>query len=233
MSESYNSKFSNGAPELKARTNFNFTSSSTGKKMFEWTVSLPGLEKPVVVEIKSYNNGGEIWFEAFSQSIKEKMRDTDIVRLKDAVESYLEERASLFTGIEWKDWLEVVVSGDNCDFSNSSYSSLGADLKINVRRLKRGVVPGTGRVVTISHGRVVDWPDPKSLATSGQATEGGIRIDAAEERSYVPETEENVAAVRMILSKMAELRSSIAGFLSQNEIERSLARGTVPALPGK
>ena len=232
MSGTYNSRFNSGSHEAGARTQFNFTTSSTGNKVFEWTVRIPGLAKEIPVEIKSFNDGTEIWFEASSSSIKEKIRDTDIARLRTSVETYIEERAFLFTGIDWKDWLEVVVSGDNSDFTDSPYSSLGADLKIEVRRLKRGVVPGSDRIVTIMNGAVTAWPEAKSISQTGD-TEGGIRLDEAKERSYVPETAENLAAINNIVGKMAELRMAVAGLLSQDGIERNLAAGLALALPSK
>ncbi len=212
--------------------NLNFSSSSTGKKVFDWQFAVAGKRDRVPVEVKAFNNGNDVWFEASCGLLIEKVRHTDINELKRQVHTILTSQITLLTNVEWEDWFEVVVKGDNSDFTDSKYSALGADLKIQVNRLKRGVDPATGRVLTVVNGAVTDFPNPARLTEDdGSTSMGGFRWRDVAERSYIPATEENRQAIDHILSRMQELRHSIADLLSQENIEESLVRDVLQALP--
>lgn len=237
MSKGYNSNFNNNWETEFVKVQLNFSAASTGKKVFEWMFSVAGKRDRIPVEVKAFNNGTDVWFEASGQYLPGGVKSTDINQLKQDVQVRLTEQVTLLTSIEWEDWYEVIVTGDNSDFNDSRHSALGADLKIQVNQLKRGVDPATGRAKTIINGSVTDFPEPSRLdddtdtKISGPLTGRFIRYRGQAERSYIPATEENRRAIDSILSRMEELRTSIAGLLSQDNIEDSLEQDVLKALP--
>ncbi|MCZ7860775.1 hypothetical protein O9X98_05095 [Agrobacterium salinitolerans] len=243
MSKGYNSNFNNNWGKEYVSINLNFSSASTGKKVFEWLFFVVGKRDRIPVEVKAFNNGNDVWFEASSQYLPGGVKSSDINELKKVVQDRLTAQVTLLTNIEWEDWYEVVVTGDNSDFDDSRYSALGSDLKIQVNQLKRGIDPATGRELTIINGAVTDFPTPSRLDDEPETITSGsfadtftdtfkVRIRGQAERSYIPATEENRRAIDSILSRMEELRTSIAGLLSQDNIEDSLEQDVLKALPG-
>ena len=231
MSKGYNSDFNSGSWTTKfVDVQLNFTNNSTGKKVFDWFFTVAGKRDRIPVEVKAFNNGSDVWFEASAPYVAEKVRSSDINDLKEEIFRKLTEQVTLLTNIEWADWYEIVVSGDNSDFTDSRHSSLGANLKIQVNKLKRGVDPETGRVLTIISGSVTDFPEPSSIDAPDE-TVSGYRTGSASEKSYIPATEENRAAIDDILSRMQTLRHSIADLLSQDKVEHSLVSDGLKALP--
>ncbi|MDW9481182.1 hypothetical protein GOB57_21285 [Sinorhizobium meliloti] len=237
MSKEYNSNFNNNWEREFVKVQLNFSSASTGKKVFEWFFSVAGKKDRIPVEVKAFNNGSDVWFEASGQYLPGGVKGTDINQLKRDVLICLTEQVTLLTSIEWEEWYEVIVTGDNSDFGDSRFSALGADLKIQVNQLKRGIDPATGRELTIINGAVTDFPKPSRLdddsdtKISGSSMGGGIRYRNQAERSYIPATEENRRAIDSILCRMEELRTSIADLLSQDNIEDSLVQDVLKALP--
>ncbi|MBY3155502.1 hypothetical protein HFO56_24555 [Rhizobium laguerreae] len=231
MNKGYNSNFNNKWSSEMVQVQLNFTNTSTGKKVFEWSFSVPGKRDRIPVEVKAFNNGSDVWFQANGPHLTGEIKSSDINQLKRAVLERLTEQVNLLTNVEWEDWFEVVVKGDNSDFTDSKHSALGADLKIQVNRLKRGVDPATGRVFTVINGSVTDFPAPKRLSDDASMI-GGYRSGDVAEISYIPATEENRRAVDNILSRMQELRTSIADLLSQENINESLVTDVLRALPG-
>lgn len=231
MSKGYNSNFNNHWGTEMVRTELNFTNASTGKKVFDWTFRIAGKSDHVPVEVKAYNNGTDVWFQATGPHLKGEIKNSDINELKRVVQERLNEQIDLLTNVEWEDWFEVVVTGDNSNFTDSRHSALGADLKVQVNRLKRGVNPATGRVMTVINGVVTDFPVSTRLSDGPQMA-SGYRVGSVAEKSYIPATDENRRAIDNILSRMQELRESIADFLSQDNISESLETDVLKALPG-
>jgi hypothetical protein len=231
MTKGYNSNFNNHWGTEMVRAELNFTNTSTGKKVFEWTFRIPSKRDRIPVEVKAYNNGSDVWFQATGPHLVGEIKSSDINELKRVVQECLTEQVDLLTNLDWEDWFEVVVTGDNSNFTDSKYSALGADLKVQVNRLKRAVDPETGRVLTVINGSVTDFPEATRLS-DGAPTHSGFRIGNVAEKSYIPATDENRRAIDNILSRMQELRESIADFLSQDNITESLEKDVLKALPG-
>jgi hypothetical protein len=231
MSKEYNPNFNNHWGTEMVRTELNFTNGSSGKKVFEWTFRVPGNRDRIPVEVKAYNNGTDVWFQAFGPHLVGEIKSSDINELKRVVQERLNEQIDLLTNVEWEDWFEVVVTGGNSDFADSKHSALGADLKVQVNKLKHGVDPATGRALTVINGAVTDFPEATRLADGPQMV-SGYRVGSVAEKSYIPATAENRRAIDNILSRMQELRESIADFLSQENITESLEKDVLKALPG-
>lgn len=237
----YNSDFYNGYGWDIGELDIDVSSRSGGKKILDWKFKAAGSNKvtPVTVSIvrDSDFESGDVGlkFEASCGMFASPMIDTDIDNLRKRVESYLIEQASLISRIHWEDWFEVVAKGANSDFDDSKFSALGANLHIQVNRLKRGIHPDDGRPVTIyRNGAVVDMP--KSASISSEHNPPGIGDFLAgrpEERSYIPATPENRKALDDLLARMSELRRNLSEFLSQeNVISRlSTVASCLPAPP--
>lgn len=233
MGKGYNSEFNNQWSREMVRVDLNFTSNSGGKKVFDWNFSVPGKRDWIVVEVRAMQREGDVWFEAANKYLPGGASSTDINELKREVTERLNEQMNLLTDVDWEDWYEVVVTGDNSDFDdNKRFSALGANLKIQVNQLKRGIHPGTGRVLTVNgNGAVMDFPSPRRLGDEETTSLSGFRTGDMSEKSYIPATAENRRAIDHILARMAELRHSIADLLSQDNIEDSLEKDVLKALP--
>jgi hypothetical protein len=230
MARGYNSDFNNHWKTEMVGVHLNFTNNQTGKKVFDWTFWVAGKKDRISVEVKAYNNGTDMWFQASGEHIPEAVKSTDINALRAQVQDILTEQVTLLTHIEWEDWFEVIVDGDNSDFGDSRFSALGANLKVKINRLKRGVDPKSGRVLTVNNGSVMDFPTPSSIDDPG-VTVSGMRTGSSVEKSYIPATPENRAAIDDILLRMQTLRNSIAVFLSQDNITDTLGQNLMKVLP--
>jgi hypothetical protein len=230
MARGYNSDFNNKWKTEMVGVQLNFTNNQTGKKVFDWTFSVAGKKDRISVEVKAYNNGTDMWFQASGPHIPEAVKSTDINALRSQVQDILTEQVTLLTNVEWEDWFEVIVNGDNSDFNDSRYSALGANLKVQVNRLRRGIDPQTGRVLTVNNGAVTDFPQPSSI-DDPEVTVNGFRTGSSVEKSYIPATPENRAAIDDILLRMQTLRNSIAVFLSQDNITDTLDQNLMKVLP--
>jgi hypothetical protein len=202
--------------------NANIPTRAGGKKLLEWTFRVRGADTSIPVTVHIEHGPQGMLFSAHCSRLAQPASDTDINRLHALVESQLIEQAACISNIAWVDWLEVVVKGDNSDFSDSRHSALGANLHIQVSRLKRGIHPTSGDAVTInSNGVVVPFPQSKNLA-EGPVSTGLFRLQSASGRSYIPATAANEAALRSILARMEMLRDSLADVLSQGNVSESL-----------
>jgi hypothetical protein len=198
-----------------------FTSNVTGKKVFDWEIFVAGRDKAIPIEVKAYNDNTNIWFKAKGPFLECEFEGTDINALRQSIVRYLESQFAQLTDTDWEDWLEVRVSGENTEFDGRR-SALGSTLKIEVKRIKRGVVRKTGEVVTLGYnGGLVSFPSPKTIGQAAKTISGYITESDAEV-SYIPATDHNLAAIRNILGKMEDLREGIAKLLTQDDIENNL-----------
>lgn len=218
----YNPEFYNGyKPEVGSLHN-GLSGRSGGKKIFTWKFYAKGAEdRPVEVAVTLLTRDG-LKFSAYTSKLPTSLVDTDLDRLFRRVEQALLEQAEALSGIAWEDWFEVVVTGRDSGFDHSEYSALGASLKIQVNRLKRGIHPKTGEAVTInSNGYVTAFPTPKLIDDEGGRELGGRDIG---EYSYIPATPANRAALDSILNQMVILRLRLANVLSQACVQEKLAQ---------
>jgi hypothetical protein len=197
------------------------TRTKDGKKVFDWKFKVLGSDEVIPLEVYMTQTSDEIEFTVRSHRLRQSISDSDINRLKDAVESELMEQTAMISGLGWQDWLEVIVKGDNSDRGDSPHSATGANLHIQVNHLKRGV-DEAGRAFTINNNGVVT-PFPTSQDYDKAQTHlGEFKIASKEERSYIPATPDNLMAIEEIMSRMATLRRNLARILSQEAIHLQL-----------
>lgn len=200
---------------------------SGGKKAFEWSFRYSAVDKkPIGVDV--YLMPGMIFRASCPELKGEFLEHSDLKILHSLTERALLDRVDVLSDIVWEDWYQVEVSGANSDFKDSPHSSLGANLKINVINIKRGIHPRTGLPVTIGqHGCIAEFPSPTTIDMAepdqGDFYKGNYRAGRSRsERSYIPATPENTAALRDILGRMGELRSRLAEVLNHQEIQKTL-----------
>ena len=224
----YNSEFANGFETRIGRLSWDAPKVSTGKKVFEWKFKLDGSDDVTLVHVSVENDAKlserKMQFRARCDRFEDAIVDTDINNLHERVESVLKEQAQSISGIAWEDWFQVVVRGSNSDFGDSRFSALGANLHIQVNRLKRGVHPVTGKVLTINlNGVAVEFPSPtKNVATVSGPGEWLFDRQEMAERSYIAATPENRRALDGILERMAVLRSRLMEILCQENVQQRL-----------
>lgn len=222
----YNSEFANGFKNEVGRLDTDPPRRSKGKKVFEWQFKAAGAPKPIPVDVYLTECAEGMQFKATSERLPYPVTDTDINRLRQQVESALLEQASALSGITWEDWFEVVVEGDNSDFTDSYYSAWGSRLHIQVNRMKRGSHPGTGKPMTINHnGIVVEFPQATSIREKPKTEDfaGDVWLsEIPKERAYIPATAENKDALDEILKRMAMLRANLSSLLAHDTISESL-----------
>ena len=223
MSErKYMSSFYNGFRNEIGILSANIPSRAGGKKLLEWTFRAKGYDEDIPVTVHLEQGPKGMLFSAHCNRLAQQVTDTDINRLYAVVESQLIDQSSSMSNIEWEDWFEVVVKGENSDFTDSDHSALGANLHIQVNRLKRGIHPVSGDAVTINvNGVVVRFPEATKLS-DGPINSGTFRIQSATGRSYIPDTSENENALRNILVRMEMLRGSLAEVLNQGNVSKVL-----------
>lgn len=227
MTNKYNSDFNNNYMNSIGHLDIDAPQTAKGKKLFEWTFYVKSCDntKQTKVTVIMFVIDGLITFKAECPLFVSAMTDTDVNMLRKNVETYLAEQASSLTGITWEDWFEVIVKGANSDFTDSNYSALGANLHIQVNKLKRGINPVNGNPVTINiNGIVVDFPNSTSIHDKKE-TLNEFRVKEEAERSYIPASAENLQALNEILSKMSLLRDKLSDFLSQELIQEKLQNG--------
>jgi hypothetical protein len=76
----------------------------------------------------------------------------------------------------------------------------------------------------------MDFPTPSRI-DDPEVTVNGLRTGSSVEKSYIPATAENRAAIDDILLRMQTLRHSIAEFLSQDNITETLGQNLMKVLP--
>ena len=231
----YNPEYRNGFKTEIGALDWDAPARASGKKAFDWKFIAKGAgtKPPVDVAVNVESANGMLQFRAHCSLLVGDFVNSDINLLHAAVEAALLEKSQVLTGIDWQDWLEIAVTGDSSDFQHSRNSSMGADLKIQVHRLKRGVHPETGAILTLNaNGVVVPFPKATSfIEQEAEFSKEKIRINTAAERSYVPATQENLLALQVVMSKMGQLRADLMQLLSQGQVAAQLALGAA-GIPG-
>ena len=155
-------------------------------------------------------------FSASSVELSKTYETSDIEELRILIENDLNRSCYLLNNIKWEEWYEVTVSG-----SNNARHGNKSEFKISYGKLKRGINPENGEVVTIHNNHIIiGFPKPKK---SGQEDEDFFSSHGHEnEVSYIPATDDNTAALELLTTKLGILRKEISLLLSQENITRSL-----------
>ena len=225
-----------------------------GKLIDEWTFQQPfhGADSAAPYKIEVFMRKrhvgagtaihGVIEFVAHCAALPETMMvNSDIEALRVAVEEHLREQAILSSGVQWEDWLEVIVHGGKRKYS---LPVDGEELVIEYKRLRRGRHPDLpGRDYTISSNHVaVKFPTAKKTGIEGAGEvidlgkHSGFRGALGDGRnpdgeySYIPDTAANRAALDGLIGSLRTLRSRLSDFLGQASIDKSLI--TMQGLPG-
>lgn len=208
---------------------------SGGKKAFKWTYNTPHPDggqfsidldvmilRPTPGNRFKHEDPQPLRFSVSHQYSHNSFEDTDIDRLKTTVMNDLDKYVEIMVNVKWEPWLQVKVVGGDSDFTDSDYSSKGVELKIEIQRLKKGIHPKTGKELTIGRNSVVtkfpkchdinELPDNRRFIVN--SNRGEI--------SYIPETDENLAALNDIQSKLTDLKYRLATFLSQDKVTITL-----------
>ena len=209
-----------------------FPSRRDGRKIATWrfTPSAPD-ERPVDIDVFLIALGGALILSARCAALPAPIEGSDIEQLRKDVWRALLEQSSLLTGIQWEDWLEVITDGRDSEFDPTH--GQGANLHIQVNRIKRGVDPVSGRELTIhAQGHVIDFARPAKLGGSESRSIGrlGEFTERTPERAYVPDTPEVRAALDDIFSRMRALRARLARALSHEGIANALTANALPQL---
>lgn len=217
-----------------------------GKLIDEWSFNQPfhGADRAAPYRIEVYMRKRHTGAGTSIQSVIEfiaqcpalpesRMVNSDIEVLRVAVEDHLREQAILSSGVNWEDWLEVIVQGGKRKYGSPVD---GEELVIEYKKLRRGRHPDLpGRDYTINNNHVaVKFPTGKKTGTDGV----GEHIDLGPnssfrghlgdgrnpdgEYSYIPDTPANRAALDGLIGSLRTLRSRLSDFLGQAGIERSL-----------
>jgi hypothetical protein len=211
---------------------------SRSKKVFKWTFNIAGTDgNPLTIPIDVYlmqsknewrgKGSKPLRFSASHEYTTELFEDSDIDKLKKAVEADLRDKVEAIQGTKWEDWLEVRVSGRTSEFGYSSFAGMGAALEMKILKLKRGLHPTTGMVLTI-HRNKVCIPFPKGQKLSDVDPHSRLGFQEGEV-SYIKETPENLAALEEVRSRMIDLKAKLADVLSQDRAQESLSN--IKSLP--
>ena len=146
---------------------------------------------------------------------------TDIKILHNLVNKELDRHCVEMSTIEWEDWFEIQVSGANSDFTDSKFSSLGGNIKVEISRLRKGFLDG--KAVTLNCNNIVT-PFPNPIKSDG-AHYDNDRCHNWNDNStyaYIPATIENKKSIDILLCEMSTLRVKMSNFLSQDNVINSL-----------
>jgi hypothetical protein len=195
----------------------------TGRIIDEWDFVSPlGHKGPKLsVTVSLRGEGAGIKFVAHGAGLVQELADTDIERLRQAVEKELQFQHDAQTNLVWEDWLEVVVSSSDFGLDRG----LTASLKLSVNPLKRAIDPVTGKPLQLnSNNLATPFPEPKA-AGEKDVLEEDPRFSNRQQDfsySYIPATEVNIEALKDIQRRIAELRQVLADFLSPDRVQQSL-----------
>lgn len=211
------------------------------KAVAEWTFQspfrsredrLPHSLPDLLVKVMIVSRGDGIVFRAVGPCLETPLEDSDIEVLRKKVEEIFRAQHDTLTGVLWEDWLEVEIRGEcqnRIDFDKKT------SLVIKYSRLKRGVHPTSGKTYTVNMNRIaVPFPLPKKAGeldsldaerekTAEPPTFLGMRSREKDvEYSYVPATEENLAALEKLQDRLSMLRMAVSDFLTQDSVANSL-----------
>lgn len=223
----YNPSFPQTHAKEIGRLSDNMSNRRDGKKILEWSFSAPGRKASVTVEVSIVTGKEGLHFVARAPELQPAVEGSDIQALYKDVELQLRLQVGSLANIAWEDWFEIKVSGGDSDFhADSPYAALGAELKVHVSRLARGIHPETGKLVTVNTNHVlVPFPAPRRFEENPGAavdTLTGYRLNTPVEVAYLPATPENEAALRDILDRLRTLRVRMTDLMQQDGLQERL-----------
>jgi len=207
----------------------------TGKVIDEWHFVSPlnvrGRKAPQLsVQVSLKSEGKGITFNAHGECLPKELVDTDIERLRKAVEDELRFQHDSATGLVWEGWLEVQVRSP----LGCRRIAEGNGLEVHAQPMKRAIDPATGEALTLNTNNLVSpFPRPKNAGeVDGDSMFNGRDVDST--YSYVPASAENIAALKNIFRRIDELRDALSVFLAQEQVHDSLRNVVEDAklLPG-
>ncbi len=207
-----------------------FPTRREGRKIATWRY-VPAQRQAQVIEVDvSLVAADGLSFIAQCKQLPQPIQDSDIERLRAAVEQALDRQSSLLSGIVWEDWLEIITDGHAQDRPDH-HQGIGANLHIQVNPIKRGVDPRTGEILTVSEqGYVMAFPQATRLNRT-TVHDGEWKIsDSTPERSYVPDTPQVRAAIEDIFTRMRDLRDALANALSSENVLHTIERNALPRI---
>lgn len=202
---------------------------SLGKKVMAWDFKPVGTEKSYVIDVAYHlDDDGGMYFKATNDEIGLSQTDSDIELLRRSVEAELMLISVDIKSMQWEDWLAVGVSGSGSHFNDNKYTGMGAELKVEVQRLKRGWHEPTQRFVTIGRsGFVTNFPEPTQYVARETTSINDMEWltgRAKPQTAYIPDTPENMAALTDIQTRLAALQDRLMALLHQDAILESMAR---------
>lgn len=177
-------------------------------------------------------DGHTLSFRAKSKHFENPIEDTDIQRLHDKVKRAFEKQDMKARDVVWEEWIEVEIDEGSYMFKDEH----GNGLTVGYKFLKHGVHPATGEEFTINkNGIVVAFPKPKLANKDDHKPDDdewhhGTR-DHSKQFSYIPATPANVAALESLCGRLVDLRSRLAGLLTQDTVQKSLSGDLARLLP--
>lgn len=225
----YNSSFVNEHTMAVASVYDGMSNRSGGRKIAKWSVTVPGPDGNIqfycdvnILPATMKNRKDEAKPLRFTvdNPYGGRLEHSDIQQLKEMLVKDVSEKVHLITNVTWEDWLCVRVEGSDSTLIDSSMAGMGAELKIKVTPLKRGLHPETGQALTIHRNNVVvPFPRPQKISNTG--TDKDWRYEAGEV-SYIPATDANIKAIDAIRMKLIQLKLNLAEFLSEEKVEHTL-----------
>lgn len=196
---------------------------SAGKKVDEWHFNSPfGTSYRCVVKIFNHHRDG-MYFVAYpmkegssaqgaiyraSTEAFEAIRATDINELKLKVEEAYRIYDGIKQGVQWEDWLEVIV-----DKRKPWNRRTGSGLEISYNKILKANL--NGKEITINvHDRVSEFPKPKKAGEKDEVEFGGREESA--EFNYVKATAENIQALDDMIAGLNSLHERVSAFVRQS-----------------
>ncbi len=204
-----------------------------GKRILSWTFEVLNPDRqvtkvPVYVNLAPNKSGG-YELHAYCDRICPGgvvAKDTDINALKRAVETKLQAGLPEMQPTVWADWFEIVVRGQSTqEFTAGGWrrgAVIDGNITVTVTKIKRGL-NSDGQPVTInSNNVVVPLPSPRTIDTPVE--DSRLLGDGPFERAYLPETPENVEALKAFIQQIGEARRRIGEFMRQDRVQDTLTK---------
>ena len=207
---------------------------SAGKKVMTWDFKPKGCDRDYQIEIAYHmDDDGRMYFKATNATLGVSVHGTDIESMRQEVAAELILKSTDIKDLSWEDWLEVSVGGSGSRFNLNPHTGMGAELKIHVKRLKRGWHEPAKRYVTINmNGLVVPFPEAVEQQVNTGSL-GWLTGRASPQTAYIPDTPENRAALDDIQDRMMALQNRLADILHQDAIHSSIKRLDAFQIPDK